>query len=104
MPHAISDVLRQVIKQTEKKQSVLFSVQRKWKTLVGKPLAAHTRPASISQQRLIVLVERSGDGFILNYQRGRLLKRLARLTEGKVEELIIRVGELNKPKPTKKKR
>lgn len=103
MPHTIGTVVQQVLKQTQKKQSALFEVQRKWSRLVGKPLALHTRPVSLRQQRLIVHVERSGDGFILHYQRGKLLKRLARLTEGKVEELVIRVGEASRAK-TKKKR
>lgn len=101
MPHAIGDVLQQVLKQTQKRQSALFSVQRRWARLVGKPLAAHTRPIGLRRQRLIVQVERAGDGFVLNYARGKLLKRLQQLTDGKIEELVIRVGELSSAKKKK---
>ena len=90
----IGTVIPAVIRQLERQQGALQTVQREWARLVGKRLAAHTRPVSLRRGRLVVHVERPGDGFALNYARPALLERLRASTQGKAEEIVIRPGEI----------
>ena len=82
-----------VLRRLEHQQSALQGVQERWARLVGKRLAAHTKPVSLRHGRLTVHVERPGDGFALGYAKAELLERLQASTQGKVEEIVIRPGE-----------
>ena len=82
-----------VLKRAEQQHGALHAIQRDWRKLVGRQLAAHTRPASLRRGRLVVVVEDPGDGFLLNYQRPQLLERLQAMAHGKVEEIVIRPGQ-----------
>ena len=92
-PARIGAVLPAVLQQAAQRHGALFAIQRRWRRLVGKPLAEHTRPVSLRRGRLVVHADQPGDGFALNYERPRLLERLQRTTEGRVEEIVIRAGE-----------
>ena len=92
----IDAVIPAVLRQLEHQQSVLGATQQEWARLVGKRLAAHTKPVSLRGGRLVVHVERPGDGFALSYARPELLERLRSLTQGKVEEVVIRPGEIKR--------
>ena len=89
----IGAVIPAVLRRLEHQQGALRAVQQAWGKLVGKQLAAHTKPSSLRRGRLVVHVERPGDGFALNYARPELLERLRASTQGKVEEMIILPGE-----------
>ena len=86
----ISDVMRRAAKE----HRPLFVIQRRWPRLVGKQLAAHTRPVSLRRGRLIVYADHPGDSFALNYARPRLLEQLREKSKGGVEEIIIRAGDV----------
>ena len=92
----IGTVVPAVIRQLQHQQGALHTVQQEWARLVGKRLAAHTRPASLRRGRLVVHVERPGDGFALSYARPELLERLRVSAQGKIEEIVIRPGEIKK--------
>ena len=88
----VAALIRDVMRQTAKAQRPLFAIQRRWPQLVGKQLAAHTRPVSLRRGRLIVHAEHPGDSFALHYVRPRLLEQLQGKMTGGVEEIIIRAG------------
>ncbi len=90
----IGAIISLVLKQTQQQHGPLFTIQRGWKQFVGKELAAHTKPVSLRRGRLIVHVDRPGDSFALNYQRLRLMQKLRKATRGRVEEMVIRAGEI----------
>ena len=92
-PERIHAVLEHVLKDVGQRHAALLSVQQQWGTLVGKRLAAHTKPVSLRKGRLVVQAERPGDSFTLSYRRAELLERLRTSTEGRVEEIVIRPGE-----------
>ena len=87
---AIAAVMPHVLKRVAQRHGALFAIQRRWTSLVGKALAAHTQPVSVRRGRLTVIAERPGDGFALAYQRTQLLERLQAMSHGTVEELIVR--------------
>ena len=93
-PSPISVVLPVVLQHAQQRHGTLHQVQECWGQLVGKLLARHTAPVSLRRGRLIVHVDRPGDGFTLNFQRQQLLAQLKVRTGGAVEELVIRVGDL----------
>ena len=93
MVQRIDVLIPGIMKQAEKQHAVLFSIQREWPKLVGKPLAAHTKPVSLRYGRLVVQVDSPGDGFALNYQRTRLLDRVRASTD-KVKDVVIRPGRI----------
>ena len=90
----VRGVIDDVLRQTAKRQRPLFAIQRRWTRLVGKRLAAHTRPVSLRRGRLIVHADQPGDSFALNYARPRLLEQLQGSAAGGVEEIIIRAGSV----------
>jgi len=81
-----------VLKRVEAQHSALRAIQQRWGKLVGRELAAHTKPISLRRGRLVVRADQPGDGFVLSYQRAQLLKRLGAAAPGRVEEIIIRPG------------
>ncbi len=80
--------------QAKRDHGPLAAVQRRWRGLVGKALADHTKPVSLRRGRLVVHVAGPGDGHALSFQRRRLIERLRNVTDGKVDELVVRPGEL----------
>ena len=93
-PDRIDTVVSGVLKRVQEQHNALLTVQQAWRKLVGPQLARHTRPVSLRRGRLIVHAERPGDNFILSYRREPLLARLRETTHGRVEELVIRPGDL----------
>lgn len=81
-----------VLRQVEQHQGTLAAIQREWPALVGRRLAARTRPVGLRRRQLVVTVESPGEAFLLNYRRPALLKHLRATTQGKVEEIVIRPG------------
>ena len=90
----IGAVIPEVLRQTRRQHGPLFAIQRRWARLVGKSLAKHTKPVSLRRGRLVVHVDRPGDSFTLSYQRARLIARLQGVTQGHLEEIVLRHGEL----------
>lgn len=90
----IDVVLAGVLTRTAAQQRPLFAVQRQWRSLVGRNLAAHSKPVSLRRGRLLVHVASGGDAHALTYQRTTLLPRLTAVTHGVVEELVIRAGDV----------
>ncbi len=90
----IGSLIPEVMKHTAHTHGPLFTIQREWSRLVGKPLAAHTKPVSLKRGRLVVYADRPGDNFALSYERPRLLAQLQILTSGHVEEIVIRAGNV----------
>ncbi len=93
-PQRIGPLVHDVLRLVGERHSALAAIQRDWRRLVGKGLAAHTRPVSLRRGRLTVHVERPGDSFALSYQRPRLLERLREAAPGRVEELVLRPGDV----------
>ena len=95
MAERIGTLLPKVLRQTATRQKTLRSIQRRWKRLVGKSLAAHTKPVSLRKGRLVVHVAEPGDSFVLTYERPRILKRLKTASaEETVEDLVFRAGDV----------
>ena len=88
----VRSVIDDILQHAAKTHRPLFIIQRRWRRLVGKQLAAHTRPVSLRRGRLIVHAEHPGDSFALNYARPKLLEQLQDKEAGGVQEIIIRAG------------
>ena len=93
MAKRIGEVLSGVLQEAQRRHGNLRDIQQAWPTLVGRDLAAHTKPTSLRRGRLVVSVDRPWDGFALNYPRTHVLTHLRRITGGLVEELLIRPGD-----------
>ena len=91
-PKTLQHILPAVLKQVEQQHGTLVSVQREWARLVGRQMAAHAKPVSLRRGRLMIQVDRPGDGFTLRYQQAELLAALQRATQGRVEEIVLRPG------------
>jgi predicted nucleic acid-binding Zn ribbon protein len=90
----ISELLPGILRQAEQQRSALNTVRMQWRQVAGRALAAHATPVSLRRGRLVVQVDRPGDSFELSFQRPQLLAQLRELTGGRVEELVVRPGEL----------
>lgn len=90
----IGSLIPGVMKHTAQTHGPFFQIQRAWPRLVGKPLAAHTKPVSLRRGRLVVCADRPGDTFTLSYERPKLLAQLQTMTKGHVEEIVIRAGKV----------
>ena len=91
--HRINALIAGVMQSAAQEHGPLFAIQRAWPRLVGKALAAHTKPVSLRRGRLLIYVEQPGDNFTLSYARPTLLGRLHTMTQGRVEEIVIRAGK-----------
>ena len=90
----IGKLLEGLLAQTQKQQSALFEVQQAWGKIVGRKLAAHTKPVSVRKARLTVHVDRPGENFLLSYERERVLERVKKISQGKITELVVRAGKV----------
>ena len=90
----IGSLIPEVMQHAAHTHGPLFAIQREWSRLVGKPLAAHTKPVSLRHGRLVIYVDRPGDNFALTYERPRILAQLQTMTHGCVEEMVIRAGNV----------
>ena len=81
-----------VLKNVEREHNILEQVQRAWRDVAGRPLAAHSRPVSVRRGRVVVVVDDPGGNFTLRFERTRILERLRTLTDGKVTEMLVRPG------------
>jgi len=95
-PQHVGPVIRDVLRLARAQHGALAAIQQDWGRLVGKALAAHTRPVSLRSGRLTVHAERPGDSFALSYQRPQLLERLRAAAAGRVEEIVVRPGEVRR--------
>ena len=93
-PQPIGPVIQDVLRRVGTQHEALAAIQRDWRRLVGRPLAAHTRPVSLRRGQLVVHVARPGESFALSYQRAQLLERLRAVTQGRVEEVVVRPGSV----------
>ena len=94
MAQRIDALIAQVVTKAKEQHGLLADLQHAWRLLVGKEAAAHSRPVSLRGERLVVHVDGPGDGFLLSYEKARLLKRLGTKTKGRVKEIVLRAGEL----------
>ena len=95
MAEAIGPLLVQVLRRTKQQHGALLTIQARWTRIVGRALATHSRPIRLQRGRLIIAVDRPGDGFTVQYQQRVILARLDRLLSGTVEALSIRPGALD---------
>ena len=91
----VGALIHEMLQRAAREHRPLFAIQRRWPRLVGKQLAAHTRPVSLRRGRLVVHADRPGDNFALNYARPKLLKQLQASSSGSVEEIVIRAGSIS---------
>ena len=96
-PQRIDAIVPRVLQRTEQHHGALVEIQGAWRALVGRALAAHTKPVSLRKGRLVVHADRPGDTFALSYQREQVLQRLRVLSRGRVEELVVRTSESARP-------
>lgn len=92
----IGSVLAGVLREAEKQHGALQHIQQRWRHWVGKGVAEHARPVSMRGKRLVIHVDRPAHNFTLKYRREELLERVKAETKGKVQELVIRAGELTR--------
>ena len=90
---ALGAILPSVLEAQQKAHRPLAAIQDAWPKLVGERMAAHSKPVSLRQGRLIVHVDQPGDNFVLSFQRLQLLKRLKEMSETTVDEIVFRAGE-----------
>ena len=89
----IRALLPGILRRAEQQHKTLRTIQRGWGGLVGKRLAAHARPVGVQRGRLIVAVDCPGDGFLLSYQRAKVLERLQAETDGAIHDIVIRPSD-----------
>ena len=97
MPNAsqpIGKLLEGWLAHAQKQQKPLFEVQKAWSKIVGKPLAAHTKAVSVRKGKLVIHVDRPGENFELSYDRECVLKRVKKITQNKVTEIVVRAGKI----------
>ena len=81
-----------ILKTVEKEHAALTQVQKSWRSVAGRELAAHTRPISLRRGRLVVAAADPGGNYVLRFERTRIVEQLRQLTGGKVDELVVRPG------------
>ena len=91
---SLGDLLPNVLRQTSKKAEALQQVQAQWERLVGRELAAHSRPSSIRRNTLYIQSDEPGTSFGLSLLKVRMLEELPAIAGCPVQELVVRAGML----------
>ena len=93
-PQRIGAVLPTILGEAKQHHGMLWAVQQRWRDLVGNELATHTKPVSLRRGRLTVYADQPGDTFTLAYRRTQLLQRLQRTAKERIDEILIRPGDI----------
>lgn len=93
-PQRLGDLVPGVLQAVRRNSRPVACLQQRWTRLVGPELAGHTKPVSLRRGRLIVHAEQPGDSYALQFQREAILKRVRRASGGRVEELVVRIGDV----------
>ena len=94
MAKSIGELIPKILQQTATKHETVQRLQQDWPRLVGKQLAAHTRPGGIRRGTLTIYTDEPGANFLLMLQKPRLLEKLKAQARCEIEELVIRPGEI----------
>lgn len=90
---ALGAILPGILQAQQDAHRPLARIQEAWPKFVGERAAAHSKPVSLRQGRLIVHVDQPGDNFVLSFQRSQLLRRLKGMSGSTVNEIFFRAGE-----------
>lgn len=96
MPKPIGELLPALLAHAATKHEASQQLQRNWPRLVGKQLAAHTRPGPIRRGTLTIYTDEPGTNFLLMLEKPRLLEKLNRCLPpaGEIEEILVRPGDI----------
>ncbi len=92
MAKPLKDLIADVLQQAAKTHEAIYQVQAHWEELVGKKLAAHTKPMTIKRDRLYVHADQPASSFSLSLERSKLLKRLPEIAGRPITDIVIRAG------------
>ncbi len=93
MAESVGALLHGVLTHAATQHQPIFTLQRRWKAIIGERLARHTKPLNLRRGTLVIQADRPGDGHAVQYQRLQILQRINKVLPGRVEELVIRPGE-----------
>jgi len=94
MARPLGELIPHILQQAATKHEAVQRLQRKWPRLVGRRLAAHTRPGGIRRGRLTIYTDEPGTNFLLTLDKPRLLDKLKTEARCEIEEIVIRPGDL----------
>ncbi|MBI3319616.1 MAG: DUF721 domain-containing protein [Candidatus Omnitrophica bacterium] len=93
-PQLIGRVIPAVIREVTSQHRPVQELQQGWEQLVGKTLAAHTRPARLLGTTLYIQTDDPGANFLLSLEKPRILAAIRALGTHRIDEVIVRTGEL----------
>ena len=93
-PVALGTVLPRIMDQAAQHHRAIHQIQRRWASLVGRSLAAHTRPVSLRRGTLYVRTDEPGASFLVSLEKPKLLRRLSEAVGQQVDEIVVTAGEV----------
>jgi len=94
MAKPLGELIPNILQQAATKHEAIQRLRRSWPRLVGRRLAAHTRPGGIRRGTLTIYTDEPGTNFLLMLEKPRLLEKLKAEAHCEIEELVIRPGDL----------
>jgi hypothetical protein len=94
MAKPISDLIKEVVGQAKERQRPINEISKFWSGAAGKKIASRTRPAMLKKGALIVLSSDPGASFLLDIEKQNILKKLNSEISFKINEIVIRSGEI----------
>lgn len=94
MARPLGELLPAILQHAATKHETIQRLQRSWPRLVGRRLAAHTRPGGIRRGTLTIYTDEPGANFLLMLEKPRLLEKLKAEARCEIEEVVIRPGDL----------
>ena len=93
-PTPIGALIPGVIQRVTAQHQPLRDLQQHWERLVGKELAAHTRPVRVRGSTLYIQTDDPGANFLLSLEKPRILANIRSQTKQQIDDVIVRAGEL----------
>lgn len=93
-PQSIGHIIPAVIRDVASQRQPVQDLQQGWERLVGKELAAHTRPARLRGSTLYVQTDDPGANYLFSLEKPRILAAIRSQTSHRIDDVIVRTGEL----------
>ena len=92
MPDRIGRVLSDVLKDAAARHQPIHQLQAQWVRVVGRRLAAHTKPGSLRRQVLYVQTDDPGASFEWSLEKQALLSKIRVAAGCEVTDVVVRPG------------
>lgn len=96
-PESIGSLLQGIVENiSQVKKNDINTIAEEWKNIAGKEMFRHTKPVSLKQGNLLVIVDESAWFYQVSFMKNDLLTALKKKLEpNKIKNIYFRIGKIS---------